>query len=355
MVRFLSLKTRSTEALCRRCFAPLTGEIMSAALRNGKICLAHTLRYGTPVCFEPVLAVRIPHSYLLAKIKMKNPRTKKRLMVEHDVSPGKLSRCQITGSANLFEIIDLGHQPPCDSLLSKDKLDAPETHYPLRLFHCPDSGLAQLDYVIDGSVIYYPVYPYRSGISKPLEEYQRAFAGGVVKNLGIPRGSLSVDIGSNDGTLLTGFRRVGMKTLGVEPTNIAKIARKENNIDTIQSFFTEVVAKDIVKEYGHAKVATMTNVFAHMAPLGEVMRGLVALLSRDGVFITESQYLLDVLEKNQFDGIYHEHIRTYSLKSLVTLFPYYGMEDFDVERGDRYGGNIRAYIARKGVRPISKK
>ena len=276
-------------------------------------------------------------------------------MVEHDVSPGKLSRCQITGSANLFEIIDLGHQPPCDSLLSKDKLDAPETHYPLRLFHCPDSGLAQLDYVIDGSVIYYPEYPYRSGISKPLEEYQRAFAGGVVKNLGIPQGSLSVDIGSNDGTLLTGFRRVGMKTLGVEPTNIAKIARKENNIDTIQSFFTEVVAKDIVKEYGHAKVATMTNVFAHMAPLGEVMRGLVALLSRDGVFITESQYLLDVLEKNQFDGIYHEHIRTYSLKSLVTLFPYYGMEVFDVERGDRYGGNIRAYIARKGVRPISKR
>ena len=276
-------------------------------------------------------------------------------MVEHDVSPGKLSRCQITGSANLFEIIDLGHQPPCDSLLSKDKLDAPETHYPLRLFHCPDSGLAQLDYVIDGSVIYYPEYPYRSGISKPLEEYQRAFAGGVVKNLGIPQGSLSVDIGSNDGTLLTGFRRVGMKTLGVEPTNIARIARKENNIDTIQSFFTEVVAKDIVKEYGHAKVATMTNVFAHMAPLGEVMRGLVALLSRDGVFITESQYLLDVLEKNQFDGIYHEHIRTYSLKSLVTLFPYYGMEVFDVERGDRYGGNIRAYIARKGVRPISKR
>ncbi|PIQ69048.1 MAG: methyltransferase [Candidatus Taylorbacteria bacterium CG11_big_fil_rev_8_21_14_0_20_46_11] len=289
-------------------------------------------------------------------MKKNNPQLEKKrsIRVNHDAPVGKLDRCQITGSKNLFEVIDLGHQPPCDSLLSADMLDQPETHYPLRLNHCPDSGLAQLDYVVDGSVIYYPEYPYRSGISKPLEVYQRAFADGVVKKLGTPKNSLAVDIGSNDGTLLTGFKRVGMKTLGVEPTNIAKIARKENRIETIQSFFTEALAKEIVKDYGHAKIATMTNVFAHMAPLGEVMRGLSALLDKDGVFITESQYLLDVLEKNQFDGIYHEHIRTYSFKSLVALFPYYGMEVFDVERGDRYGGNIRAYAARKGTRNISK-
>jgi hypothetical protein len=114
------------------------------------------------------------------------------------------------------------------------------------------------------------------------------------------------------------------------------------------------LAKNIVRDYGHAKVATMTNVFAHMAPLGEVMRGLAELLDKDGIFVTESQYLLDVLERNQFEGIYHEHIRTYSLKSLVTLFPYYGMEVFDVERPSRYGGNIRAYVARKGIQPISQ-
>lgn len=145
-----------------------------------------------------------------------------------------------------------------------------------------------------------------------------------------------------------------MKTLGVEPTNIAKIAREENKIETIQSFFVETLAKDIVREYGHAKVVTMTNVFAHMAPLGEVMRGICQLLDRDGVFITESHYLLDVLEKMQFDTIYHEHIRTYSLKSLVTLFAYYDMEVFDVQRADRYGGNIRAYVARKGTRSIAR-
>ena len=277
------------------------------------------------------------------------------MKINHDVPVGKLDYCQITGSKNLFEVIDLGHQAPCDALLTEEMVGQPETRYPLRLMMCPESGSAQLDYVVDGSVIYYPEYPYRSGISKPLEIYQRAFADDIVKKFGIPVGSLCVDVGSNDGTLLTGFRRNGMKTLGVEPTNMARLAREHNQIETIQSFFTEAVAHDIVKDRGHAKVITMTNVFAHMAPLGEVMRGLTELLDPKGIFISESQYLLDVLEGTQFEGIYHEHIRTYSLKALVTLMPYYGMEVFDVGRASRYGGNIRIYVARKGVYPVNSR
>jgi hypothetical protein len=273
--------------------------------------------------------------------------------INHDVVPGKLDHCQITGSKNLFEVIDLGHQPPCDALLTEETINQPETYYPLRLMLCPDSGLAQLDYVVEGSIIYPADYPYRAGISKPLRTYLRSFADDIVKKFNLLPKSLCVDIGSNDGVLLTGFKSNKMQVLGVEPTNIAKIAEKENKIKTIQSFFTEAIAKDIVREYGHAKIVTMTNVFAHMAPLGAVMRGLNRLLDKDGIFVVENQYLLDVLEKNQFDGIYHEHIRTYSLKSWVTLFPYYGMEVFDVQRADRYGGNIRAYVARKGIHPIS--
>lgn len=275
--------------------------------------------------------------------------------IEHDVSPGRLSHCQITGSKKLFEVIDLGHQPPCDALLTDETINQPEIYYPLRLMLCPESGLAQLDYVVDGSIIYPADYPYRAGISEPLRVYQRAFADDIVKRFDIAPDSLCVDIGSNDGVLLTGFKRNGMRTLGVEPTNIAKIAERENKIETIQEFFTEKLAKEIVKDYGRAKVVTMTNVFAHMAPLGEVMRGLDQLMDKDGIFVTESQYLLDVFEGNQFDGIYHEHIRTYSLKSLTKLFPYYEMEVFDVQRANRYGGNIRAYIARNGVHPINSR
>jgi hypothetical protein len=143
-----------------------------------------------------------------------------------------------------------------------------------------------------------------------------------------------------------------MRTLGVEPTNIALIARSENNIETIQKFFTESLARDIARDYGRAKIITTTNVFAHMAPLGEVMRGICQLLDEKGVFITESHYLLDVIEGSQFDTIYHEHIRTYSLRSLVKLVDYYDMEVFHVQRAARYGGNIRAYICRRGMHPV---
>ena len=121
-----------------------------------------------------------------------------------------------------------------------------------------------------------------------------------------------------------------------------------------RAFSQKIWQKDIVSEYGRAKVVTATNVFAHMAPLGEVMRGIKALLDHNGVFVTESHYLLDVLQKQQYDTIYHEHIRTYSLKSLMTLFNFYDMEVFDVRRADRYGGNIRAYVANKSTRTISK-
>lgn len=273
-------------------------------------------------------------------------------MIDHDVETGKLDRCQVCGCKDLELVIDLGHQPLCDSLLTHDMLDQPEAHYPLRLFRCPKCTLTQLDHVVDGSVVYAPEYPYRSGITKELRVYQEAFAQSVKDIIGLEEGSLCVDIGSNDGTLLSGFKKLNMTPLGVEPTNIAEIARSENGIETIQSFFTETVAREIRADRGPAKVITTTNVFAHMAPLGEVMRGIAALLDNDGVFITESHYLLDVLKGAQYDTVYHEHIRTYSLKSLVALFEFYDMEVFSVERADRYGGNIRAYVARKDTRAI---
>jgi hypothetical protein len=270
----------------------------------------------------------------------------------HDPSPGELLRCQITNSDDLFEVIDLGHQPPCDALVSSDTLHQTEIKYPLQLNLSPTSGLGQLDYIVAGKTIYPKNYPYRSGISEPLVLYLRSFSNSILKHYSFDKNSLVIDIGSNDGTLLTGFKSNGMRVLGVEPTNMSNIAINENQVETLNEFFSESIAKDIIKDYGRAKIITMTNVFAHMSNLGDIMRGLKRLLDDDGIFITESQYLLDVLKKNQFDGIYHEHIRTYSLKSLVTLFEMYGLEVFDVQRAKRYGGNIRAYVANKNVHKV---
>jgi len=267
--------------------------------------------------------------------------------LNHDLAPGYIEGCQICGHKDLIEVLNLGHQPLCDSLLSAEDLKKPETSYPLRQVFCPRCTLNQIDYVVPGDVVYHPNYPYRSGITKELAVYQKAFSDEIVSKFKFPAGVLAVDIGSNDGTLLSGFKKNGFKVLGVEPTNIAKIAREENQIDTVQTPFTEEVAKEIVKTHGQAHVITATNVFAHMATLGQVMRGVQALLHEDGVFTIENHYLLQVLEKTQFDTIYHEHLRTYSLRSLVTLFELYGMTLFDARQVDRYGGNIRVYVTKK--------
>lgn len=272
---------------------------------------------------------------------------------DHDVKVGRLDYCQITGSRNLFEAIDLGHQPPCSALLTEQTLHEPETHYPLRLMICPESGVGQLDYVVDGKILFPTDYSYRPGISVPLREHLELITDEIIANATISPQSLCVDVGSNDGTLLSFFKKRNMHVLGVEPTNMAKVAWKENGVKTIQKFFTEDVAKEIIKEHGKAKVITFTNVFAHMAPLGEVMRGISALLDKDGALVTESQYLLDVFEGNQFDEIYHDHVRIYSLKSLVKLFPYYDMEVFDAKRMRTREGSIRVYAGWKGQHKIN--
>lgn len=273
-------------------------------------------------------------------------------MIKHDVKIGRLDYCQITGSRNLFEAIDLGFQPPCGTLLTEKTLHDPETYYPLRLMICPESGLGQLDYVLGSEVCFPADYPYRPGISVPLREHMERLADDIISKNKLAPGSLVVDIGSNDGTLLSYFKKRGMKILGVEPTNMAKVANKDK-IKTIQKFFTKEVASDIVKKYGRAKIITMTNVFAHMASLGEVMDGIKVLLARDGSVVSESQYLLDVFERNQFDEIYHDHIRIYSLKSLVKLFPYYGMEVFDAKRVPTREGSIEVSAGFKGKHPIT--
>jgi hypothetical protein len=269
----------------------------------------------------------------------------------HDVSAGHLEHCQICGEAALEEVIDLGHQPLCDTLLTEEQLAAPEVTYPLRLMPCPACTLSQLDYVVPGYVVYHRKYPYRAGITPPLVDYLRRMSRTLVEACGLGAADLVVDIGSNDGTLLAGFKNAGTRVLGVEPTDIAAIAQHAG-IETIQTFFDEQLAREIVAAHGHASMVTATNVFAHMAALGETVIGMKQLIGEDGILVIENHYLLDVLEYLQFDTVYHEHIRTYSLRSLIVLFEQYELEVFDAGRVPRYGGSIRIQVAPKGRRRI---
>ena len=271
----------------------------------------------------------------------------------HKIKNGHLNKCQICDSKKMHLILDLGHQPLCDSLLIKEMLNNPEKTYPLRMLWCEECSLAQLDYCVDGNEVYHQDYPYRTGITKELVEYLKDMSYSLTRKYDLNQNDLVVDLGSNDGTLLTGFKKNGTKTVGVEPTNIANIANK-NNIETIQEFFTNDVADNIKNTHGEASLIIATNMFAHMATLGEVISGIESLLKTDGVFVFENHYLLDVIQGGQFDTIYHEHLRTYSLKSLIKLFSYYNFTITDVERGTRYGGNIRVHVTKGKNRDVSK-
>jgi len=272
----------------------------------------------------------------------------------HDLPIGHFECCQICHSVDLELIIDLGHHPPCDALLSKEQLFEAEKTYPLRFLRCKHCGLAQIDYVVAPQELFYPDYPYRSGITGTLKQHLQAIGPKLVKELALEAGKLVIDIGSNDGTLLQGFKSQGMNVLGVEPTNIAKLAI-EDGIPTIQEFFGEAVAKRICEEYGRAVVVTATNVFAHVPNLGDLIRGVSELLVDGGLFLTESHYLLDLVQTLQYDSIYHEHLRYYSLKPLVLLMSYYDFTVVDAERIPTYGGSIRVYARRGKGFPVSER
>ena len=269
------------------------------------------------------------------------------------IKNGHINKCQICNSNKLNLILDLGHQPLCDTLLTKEMLNQPETTYPLRMFWCEECSLAQLDYCVDGNVVFHPDYPYRTGVTKELVEYLNSMSNSLISKYNLKHNNLIVDLGSNDGTLLAGFKEHGMKVLGVEPTNISKIAN-QSGIETVQKFFTTDIANEVKTKYGGASMIIATNMFAHMASIGEVMSGIETLLKDDGVFVFENHYLLDVIQGGQFDTIYHEHLRTYSLKSLIKLFSYYDFTITDVERGSRYGGNIRVHVTKGKNRPVSE-
>jgi hypothetical protein len=263
----------------------------------------------------------------------------------HDLPNGHIGHCQVCGSQRLRLHLDLGHQPPCDSLLWPRQMTEAERVYPLRFLVCEDCSLAQIDYVVPADELFFPDYPYRSGITPTLVQKLHQTAVSTQEKFHFPEGSLVMDIGSNDGTVLSGFKAHGMKVLGIEATNIAKIAN-DNGIETIQAFFDEAVADRVLASHGQASAITATNVFAHVASLGSIMRGVQTLLKDGGVFVTESHYIVDLLETVQYDSIYHEHLRYYSVKSLLALFDQYDFTVADVERIGNYGGSIRVFAVK---------
>lgn len=261
--------------------------------------------------------------------------------------------CQICHNQNLEEVVSLGHQAPVHAHLTPKALNSQEVFYPLNLQRCGECGLLQLGHVVDPHILFPPEYPYFTGLTNMLVNNFRTLAEILITRQSLDPGDLVVDIGSNDGTLLQGFKDKGMRVLGIEPTAVAEVARQKG-IPTIRGFFADELVPRILEKEGPAKLVTATNVFAHINNLQALLKNIKTLLDEKGLFVSESQYLLDMVEKSALDTIYHEHLRYYSLLPLMKLFDHFGMSVVDAERIPAAGGSIRVYAA-KGKQPTSER
>lgn len=261
--------------------------------------------------------------------------------------------CRLCNSPNLTAFLDLGFTPPADSFLRREQLKEPETHYPLEVMVCDKCGFIQLGMVVSPEVLYRQDYPYESSITQSGRRHWGEFAKTVTQRVGLGPQDLVIDVGSNVGVLLSAFRDCGTRILGVDPaSNIVRIAEK-NGVETVNEFFNLDTARRIREEKGQATVITGTNVFAHVDDLRNFMAGIDLLLNERGVFIFEAPYFENLINKFEYDTIYHEHLSYLSLKPLLPFFADFGMEVFDVEQRDIHGGSFRVYVTRKGRMPIA--
>jgi C-methyltransferase C-terminal domain/Methyltransferase domain/Putative zinc binding domain len=265
-----------------------------------------------------------------------------------------IDRCQVCDWAPLRPVLSLGYMPPCNQLVAVDAPRQPQSWFPTDLLLCENCELVQLGFAADPATVFPESYPYTSGSTQLLRDNFADLFVEVSRRISLSADDLVVDIGSNDGTLLGHFKASGCRLLGVEPTATARIAQAAG-IETWQRFFDLATATDIRRERGQARVITMANCFAHIDDVHQVMHAVNCLLASDGIFVSESHDLIGLLQRVQYDTIYHEHLRYYSVTSIALLLAMHNFEICDVSAIPTHGGSIRVTAARRGFWPISPK
>jgi 2-polyprenyl-3-methyl-5-hydroxy-6-metoxy-1,4-benzoquinol methylase len=267
--------------------------------------------------------------------------------------------CRLCGSPNLKLSVPLPSVPIVSTNVGKvegrDANVADRLSAPLDTYLCQDCGLIQLIHVVDPALIYHN-YLYTTSLSLGLADHFRSLRDAVVTRLSLPAGSLVVEFGSNDGTLLGFFHESGMKVAGVDPAEAIAAAATRKGIPTLADFFGHRVAKELRSQRGPAKVIIANNAMANIDDLDDILRGVATLMDRDGVFVFETQYALDVFENTLIDVIYHEHISCFSVQPVERAFKRYGLEVFDAERIPTKGGSIRFWVQHTGgPRPLANR
>jgi SAM-dependent methyltransferase len=256
--------------------------------------------------------------------------------------------CIVCGSGEVEEFLDLGETALANKFLTESELGAPEPRYPLAVGFCHGCGHVQLTEAVPPSAMFED-YLYISSASDTLAQHLYDLSDAVFERRLLGPDDLVIDIGCNDGTLLRGFRRHGVRTLGVDPAqNLAARDSGEESIERYVGFFDSSSAREIVERWGKASAITATNTFPHIPVLGDFVEGIRTVLAPGGAFVIEAHYLVDILDQGAFDTIYHEHVSYWALGPMIRLFDQHEMEVVHAERLPLHHGQLRVTVQRKG-------
>lgn len=254
----------------------------------------------------------------------------------------RISGCEVCGGKNLETVLDLGSHPLCDDLIPVGD-PRRSLEYPIELSFCPTCRTVHQNWQIPKKLLFPNTYHYRARHTADVIDGMRTLVQRCEAELGSLKGITALDIGCNDGSLLSIMGNRGCKTIGIEPTGAASDARDAGHL-VYEDYLTPNVASALVSAHGHPDVITFTNVFAHIENLPDVISSLKILLGKETLLVIENHYLGAVLDKHQFDTFYHEHPRTYSKTSFDHIARSLELQIVATEFPSRYGGNIRVLM-----------
>jgi 2-polyprenyl-3-methyl-5-hydroxy-6-metoxy-1,4-benzoquinol methylase len=264
-------------------------------------------------------------------------------------------RCRLCDAELTRTFVDLGMSPLCESYVSEDKLEAPESFYPLRVLICDACLLVQLPAYVSGESIFSD-YAYFSSYSDSWVAHAKRYAEAMASRLNLTADSSVIEVASNDGYLLQHFKAMGVPVLGVEPAGNVAAAARARGIPTEVEFLGPDTGEQIAKQHGRADLVVANNVFAHVPDIRGFAAGLRALVKDDGMVTLEFPHLARLIERRQYDTIYHEHFSYLSLLTSSRALAAAGLNVIDVAELDTHGGSLRVYArpAESGGEPSER-
>lgn len=239
--------------------------------------------------------------------------------------------------------LDLGYAPPSNDYLSKEALRAPETTFPLKLYVCDKCWLVQTEDYVEADELFSGDYAYFSSTSQGWLQHAARYTQSITKRLGLSKDSFVIEVASNDGYLLKNFVAAGIPCLGIEPTDSTADAAEKIGVPVLREFFGVATATNLTNSGKRADLICGNNVYAHVPDINDFTQGVSIALKEGGTVNLEFPHLLRLLEKNQFDTVYHEHFSYLSLTAVSSIFAQAKLRVFDIEELPTHGGSLRIY------------